>query len=214
MSEFELEEILERIDWNEQGLVPTVVQDHDGEVLTLAYMDSKALEKTINKGYAHYYSRSKERIRMKGEVSGNVQRVQGIRLDCDGDALLLEVDQVGPSCHTGARSCFYRSLEEAEVEAPPEDVDYSLNILKELEEVIKSRMQNPSEDSYTSSLFRQGGNRVRKKMGEEAIEVLLTRDNSHLVRETADLIYHLMVLLRKEGVDLTAVMGELERRRK
>lgn len=214
MSEFELEEILERIDWNEQGLVPTVVQDHDGEVLTLAYMDSKALEKTINKGYAHYYSRSKERIRMKGEVSGNVQRVQGIRLDCDGDALLLEVDQVGPACHTGARSCFYRSLEEAEVEAPPEDVDYSLNILKELEEVIKSRMQNPSEDSYTSSLFRQGGNRVRKKMGEEAIEVLLTRDNSHLVRETADLIYHLMVLLRKEGVDLTAVMGELERRRK
>lgn len=211
MSE-EFNELVEKVDWGEDGLVPTIAQSSEGKVLTLAYMDAEAFRLTLSTGYGHYYSRSKKRIRKKGEVSGNTQEVKEIRIDCDEDALLLVVDQQGPACHTGEESCFYRQLGEPEVEEGR--VDYSLNILKELEELVKNRKKSRPEDSYTADLFRKGSEEIRKKVGEEAVEVVVSPNEEAMVAETADLLYHLLVLLRDRGIELGEVMAELEERRK
>lgn len=211
MSE-ELDRLVESVSWDEEGLVPAIAQSSGGNVLTLAYMDREALQLTLSTGYGHYYSRSKGRIRKKGEVSGNVQRVEEVRIDCDGDTLLLVADQKGPACHTGEHSCFYRKLGEPEVETG--SIDYSLNVLKELEEVIRGRERNRPEGSYTANLFEQGSGEIEKKVGEEAIEVIISSGRQNLLEESADLLYHLLVLLRDRGVDLKKVMGALEERRK
>ncbi len=183
-----------------------------GEVLTLAYVDREALKRTLETGYAHYYSRSKKRVRMKGgEVSGNTQRVREVRVDCDSDALLFIVEQKGVACHTGNYSCFYRKLGEPERVLP---MDYSLEVLRELEELIRDRKGNPKEGSYTSKLFREGRERIYKKFGgEEAVEVLVAETREGLIYETADALYHLLVLLAYNDVSLGEVMAELRRRR-
>lgn len=206
----ETEKLIDRVSWDDRGLAPVVVQERDGQVLTLAYMDDEALELTLETGYAHYFSRSKGRIRKKGEVSGNVQEVVKVKIDCDKDALLLTVDQTGPACHTGEKSCFYRELGEPEVEGG--GIDYSLNFLKKLEAVIRDRRENPREDSYTSSLFASGRDEIEKKVGEEAIEVIVSPNRDNFLAESADLVYHLMVLWEKEGVSLDEVVQELGRR--
>ncbi|WP_297065598.1 bifunctional phosphoribosyl-AMP cyclohydrolase/phosphoribosyl-ATP diphosphatase HisIE [Thermococcus sp.] len=207
-----LEELIEKVDWEKNGgIVPVVVQDTKGEVLTLAYMDREALRRTLETGYAHYYSRSQKRVRMKGEVSGNTQKVREIRIDCDNDALLLIVEQKGVACHTGNYSCFYRKLGEPERVLP---MDYSLTILRELEELIRKRKENPVESSYTSRLFKEGRERIYKKFGEEAVEVLVAETREGLIYETADMLYHLLVLLAYNDVSLGEVMAELRRRRK
>ena len=206
------DELIEKVDWEKNGgVVPVVVQDTEGEVLTLAYMDREALRRTLETGYAHYYSRSQRRIRMKGEISGNTQRVKEIKIDCDDDALLLIVEQKGPACHTGNYSCFYRKLGEPERVLP---MDYSLTILRELEELIRERKENPVESSYTSKLFKAGRERIYKKFGEEAVEVLVAETREGLIYETADMLYHLLVLLAYNGVSLGEVMAELRGRRK
>ncbi|MFW5945385.1 MAG: bifunctional phosphoribosyl-AMP cyclohydrolase/phosphoribosyl-ATP diphosphatase HisIE [Candidatus Natronoplasma sp.] len=205
---------IEDLDWNEDGLIPVITQDLDGTVLTLAYMDKGACELSLETGKAHYYSRSKQRIRMKGEVSGNVQTVEKIDVDCDRDALLMKVDQKGQACHKGHYSCFYRSLIDPKGdEENAERVDYSLNILKELEEVIKDRKENPVDASYTSRLFSNGEEEIDKKLGEEAIEVLVAKDKQRVISESADLLYHLLVKLTYEDIELGEVMNELRRRR-
>jgi len=207
-----VEELIEKVNWEKNGgVVPVVVQDTEGEVLTLAYMDREALRRTLETGYAHYYSRSQKRVRMKGEVSGNTQRVKEIRIDCDSDALLLVVEQKGAACHTGNYSCFYRKLGEPERVLP---MDYSLTILRELEELIRKRREEPVEGSYTSRLFREGRERIYKKFGEEAVEVLVAETREGLIYETADMLYHLLVLLAYNGVSLGEVMAELRRRRR
>ena len=206
-----VEELIEKVNWEKNGgVVPVVVQDTGGEVLTLAYMDREALRRTLETGYAHYYSRSQGRVRMKGEVSGNVQRVKEIKVDCDSDALLLVVEQKGAACHTGNYSCFYRKLGEPERVLP---MDYSLTVLRELEELIRKRREEPAEGSYTSRLFREGRERIYKKFGEEAVEVLVAETREGLIYETADMLYHLLVLLAYNGVSLGEVMAELRRRR-
>ncbi|WP_297504508.1 bifunctional phosphoribosyl-AMP cyclohydrolase/phosphoribosyl-ATP diphosphatase HisIE [Thermococcus sp.] len=206
-----VEELIEKVNWEKNGgVVPVVVQDTGGEVLTLAYMDREALRRTLETGYAHYYSRSQGRVRMKGEVSGNVQRVKEIKVDCDSDALLLVVEQKGAACHTGNYSCFYRKLGEPERVLP---MDYSLTVLRELEELIRKRREEPVEGSYTSRLFREGRERIYKKFGEEAVEVLVAETREGLIYETADMLYHLLVLLAYNGVSLGEVMAELRRRR-
>jgi len=207
-----IDELIEKVDWEKNGgIVPVVVQDTRGEVLTLAYMDREALRRTLETGYAHYYSRSQGRVRMKGEVSGNTQRVKEIRIDCDNDALLLIVEQKGVACHTGNYSCFYRKLGEPKRVLP---MDYSLTILRELEELIRKRKKKPVEGSYTSELFRAGKERIYKKFGEEAVEVLVAETREGLIYETADMLYHLLVLLAYNDVSLSEVMAELRRRRK
>lgn len=207
-----IEELVENVDWEKNGgVVPVVVQDTEGEVLTLAYMDREALRRTLETGYAHYYSRSQGRVRMKGEISGNLQVVREIRVDCDSDALLMKVEPKGPACHTGNYSCFYRKLGEPERVLP---MDYSLTILRELEELIRKRKESPVEGSYTSRLFREGKERIYKKFGEEAVEVLVAENREALIYETADMLYHLLVLLAYNDVSLGEVMAELRRRRK
>ena len=187
-----------------------MVQDTEGNVLTLAYTDAEALRRTLETGYAHYYSRSQGRVRMKGEVSGNVQVVREVRIDCDNDAILLVVEPRGPACHTGNYSCFYRKLGEPERVLP---MDYSLTILRELEELIRKRREEPVEGSYTSKLFAEGRERVYKKFGEEAVEVLVAESREGIVYETADMLYHLLVLLAYNNIPLGEVMAELRRRR-
>ncbi|WP_456422625.1 bifunctional phosphoribosyl-AMP cyclohydrolase/phosphoribosyl-ATP diphosphatase HisIE [Thermococcus sp.] len=207
-----VEELIEKVNWEKNnGIVPVVVQDTKGEVLTLAYVDREALRKTLETGYAHYYSRSKGRVRMKGEISGNLQRVREVKIDCDNDALLFIVEQKGVACHTGNYSCFYRKLGEPERVLP---MDYSLEILRELEELIRKRKEKPVEGSYTSELFRSGRERIYKKFGEEAVEVLVAETREGLIYETADMLYHLLVLLAYNDVTLGEVMAELRRRRK
>ncbi|MFA4641072.1 bifunctional phosphoribosyl-AMP cyclohydrolase/phosphoribosyl-ATP diphosphatase HisIE [Pyrococcus kukulkanii] len=207
-----MEELIEQVNWEKNnGVVPVIVQDTKGEVLTLAYMDREALRRTLETGYAHYYSRSQGRIRMKGEVSGNLQIVKEIRIDCDNDALLLIVESKGPACHTGNYSCFYRKLGEPERILP---MDYSLTILRELEELIRKRKENPIEGSYTSYLFREGKEKIYKKFGEEAVEVLVAEGRDRIIYEVADLLYHLLVLLAYNDISLGEVMAELRRRRK
>ncbi|ASI98598.1 bifunctional phosphoribosyl-AMP cyclohydrolase/phosphoribosyl-ATP diphosphatase HisIE [Thermococcus celer] len=206
-----MDDLIEKVDWEKNnGIVPVVVQDTNGEVLTLAYVDREALKRTLETGYAHYYSRSKKRVRMKGEVSGNTQRVREVRVDCDSDALLFIVEQKGVACHTGNYSCFYRKLGEPERVLP---MDYSLEVLRELEELIRDRKGNPKEGSYTSKLFREGRERIYKKFGEEAVEVLVAETREGLIYETADALYHLLVLLAYNDVSLGEVMAELRRRR-
>lgn len=208
----DIEEKIEQIDWSDQGLVPVVVQDEDGVVLTLAYMDKNALELTIESGKTHYYSRSKERIRMKGETSGYTQTVKEVSVDCDDDALLIKVDQKGSACHKGEYSCFYREL--GEIDETEDSIDYSLNILKKLESLIQDRLENPKQDSYTSELFRDGEEEIKKKFGEESVEVLVADEKEDVIYEGADMLYHFLVLLAKNEIELKEVMAELERRRK
>ena len=212
-----------QIKFDERGLVPVVVQDTDGRVLMLAYMNEEALRLTVQTGYAHYFSRSRNRIWKKGETSGHVQKVKDVILDCDGDAILIRVEQVGVACHTGEYSCFHRPLNFSKDEVltfpspkPPADV-YSTTpaILEELYSLIEKRKAEMPEDSYTTSLFKKGASKIAKKVGEEATEVVvayLSQSEEDVVYETADLIYHLWVLLAHRNIKPSAIYAELFRR--
>jgi phosphoribosyl-ATP pyrophosphohydrolase/phosphoribosyl-AMP cyclohydrolase len=209
--------------YNEQGLLPAILQDADsGEVLMLAWMNGQALELTRQTRQAHFWSRSRGRLWRKGETSGNVQEVQELRIDCDQDALLLQVKPAGPACHTGERSCFFRTLdldslqpvegqEPGPVEEPPA---FSLDSLYSL---ICQRKENPPAGSYTARLFQQGEDEIIKKVGEEAVEVVLAakgQGKQRLTEEVADLAYHVLVLLAQQGLTPEDILAELERRHK
>jgi len=209
-----IERMIEKVDWEKAGgLVPVVVTDTEKTVLTVAYMDPEALKLTLETGFAHYYSRSKGRIRKKGEVSGNTQQLVEIKLDCDQDALLMTVRQKGAACHTGHYSCFFETIE-GKRDGKQEEIDYSLNVLKELESLIKERKTRLPEGSYTTSLFKEGKEKIYKKFGEEAVEVLVAQSRESLVYELGDLFYHLFVLLAYNEVELDEIMKELAKRRK
>lgn len=196
--------------YDEKGLIPAVVQDKGtGRVLMVAYMNRQALEKTLETGMTWFYSRSRKRLWNKGETSGNTQKVLSIDYDCDGDTLLVQVDPAGPACHTGNISCFYRRLYE------DPDAKAEGDILKRLETVIKSRKTGGDENSYTRYLFDKGIDKILKKVGEEAAEVIIAAKNEgtdELVYESADLLYHLMVLLEEKGTSLELVKKELSKR--
>ncbi len=204
---------LEAVRWGPDGLVPVVTSEVGGEVLTLAYLDREALQKSMETGYAHYFSRSKNRIRMKGETSGNVQRIIRIMTDCDDDAILFVVEQEGDACHKGRKTCFHKELG-GELEERESGIDYSLQILKELEALIRERKKEPVEGSYTCKLFESGREKIYKKAGEELIEVLIARKREDIIYESADLLYHLLVLLAYNDIELAEVMEQLNHRRK
>lgn len=189
---------LERIRWSSDGLVPVIAQSVEGCVLMLAYADRSALERTVRTGRMHYWSRSRQRLWQKGETSGHTQQVVSLHLDCDGDAILARVVERGPACHTGARSCF------GEVDS---------GILQELRELFAERSRAPHPDSYVGRLLSDERH-LRRKLGEEAVETALTESSEELVREAADLVFHLGVLLFAEGVAWADVWAELERRRR
>ncbi len=208
--------MLEKICFDQKGLVPAVVQDvSTGTVLMLAYMNRESLAKTIETGTTWFYSRSRQELWNKGATSGHMQQVREMYYDCDGDTLLVKVEQVGAACHEGTFSCFSRKFGDAEstqTDRPvtPEDV------LPELYEVIEDRRQNPVEGSYTHSLFEKGQDKILKKVGEEAAETIIASKNNsqgEVIYEMADLWYHCLVLLAWHGVGLEELLSELGKRR-
>ena len=203
---------IEQVKFDERGLAPVVAQDAaSGEVLMLAWANAEALRLTAETGRAHYWSRSRGELWKKGETSGNAQEIVDVRLDCDGDAVLYRVRQSGPACHTGERSCFFRSIDgDALAEAPD-----ARHVLTRIEEIIAARDAERPEGSYTTYLFAQGVDKILKKVGEEATETIIAAKNEgtdELRSESADLVYHLMVLLRARGLPLDELWAELDRR--
>lgn len=189
------------------GLVPAVVQDHEtGKVLMLGYMNEEALAKTEAEQVVTFFSRSKQRLWTKGETSGHFLEVKAILVDCDQDTILIKAHPIGPTCHTGADTCFF---EKNEGKAP------FLNYLQK--QIIRERKNNPSESSYTSKLFQRGVNKIAQKVGEEAVELVIeAKDtNDHLFKnEAADLLFHYLILLEQRGMDLDDIVEVLKERHK
>ena len=200
-----MNDILEKAKFSPDGLIPAVVQDaRTREVLTVAYMNKEALQLTLERRETYLWSRSRQQLWHKGETSGNSQKVTKVSLDCDNDAVLVEVEPLGPACHTGAYSCFGV---EPELEG----------VLQELYAVVEERKEKRPEGSYTTYLFNSGLDKILKKVGEEATETIVAAKNedpARLVSETSDLVYHLLVMLVERGVSLDEVLKELKGRRK
>ncbi|MCS7172873.1 MAG: bifunctional phosphoribosyl-AMP cyclohydrolase/phosphoribosyl-ATP diphosphatase HisIE [Armatimonadetes bacterium] len=196
--------------YDDQGLVPVVVQDgRTGEVLMLAYANAEAVERTRLSGFAHFWSRTRNALWMKGETSGNRLRVRRILVDCDADALLYVVEPEGPTCHRGERTCFHRDLEGERAGSPA-------GILSDLAALIAHRAAHPVEGSYTSDLLRDHPARLREKIYEEAAEVARAareEGRERLAEEAADLLYHLLVLLQRSGTAWEEVLDRLIQRR-
>lgn len=204
---------LTNIKFNEAGLVPAIVQDYETrQVLMMAWMNEEALKLTLDTKKATFYSRSRQRLWIKGESSGNTQSVVTVGYDCDGDTLLVQVIPAGPACHTGNTSCFYRNLVTNEI------LDSgNVEILRNLTNLIADRKVNPVEGSYTNYLFEKGVDKICKKIGEESAETIIAAKNNdphELTCEASDLIYHLLVLLNNQNVDLKDIFKELTKRHK
>lgn len=214
-----LEGDLRSVKFDDKGLVPAVVQNEDGEVLMLAYMNEASLQKTLETGYAWYFSRSRQKLWQKGETSGHVQKVRSIFYDCDGDTLLVRVSQTGVACHTGSYSCFTDRLlaaENCEQSAPDEaGIEPSADILRDLYAVIANRRRHPVEGSYTNYLFDKGHDKILKKVGEEAVETVIASKGGSLndiIYEMGDLWYHCLVLMCYHDISVEDILEELSRR--
>lgn len=210
-------ELIAAVRWNADGLVPAVVRDHaDGRVLMLAWMNAESLGLTLETGFTHFWSRSRQKLWKKGETSGHVQEVRDIRLDCDGDTLLITVAQTGPACHTGSATCFFRRADADGALTEAEEAPAIAGVLVQVYEVIRQRREEGDpESSYVAGLFRKGEDAILKKVAEEAGEVLLAAkdgDPDKVVHEAADLIFHLWVALAAKGVEPDRVAAELDRR--
>ncbi|MDN5322068.1 MAG: phosphoribosyl-AMP cyclohydrolase / phosphoribosyl-ATP pyrophosphohydrolase [Clostridia bacterium] len=190
------------IKWNSDNLIPAILQDYlTGKVLMMAYMNKEALEKTIATKEAWFWSRSRKTLWHKGGTSGNVQKVISIALDCDYDTLLVQVDPRGPACHLGTESCFGEG---------------SNLLLENLIKIIEQRYQERPEKSYTTYLFNEGIDKILKKVGEEAAEVIIAAKNNtkkELAQESADLLYHLFVLFKEKDIDYRQILEVLKERR-
>lgn len=212
-------QIQEQIKWDADGLVPAVVQDAQSkEVLMLAYMNQESLQLSIESGTTWFWSRSRSELWNKGATSGHTQQIVSMAYDCDGDTLLVRVNQQGPACHTGSYSCFYNdiALENGEgAKAGAEPTADRFGILGRLEGVIAQRYAERPSGAYTTYLFDKGVDKILKKVGEESAEVIIAaknKDNDELRSEAGDLLFHLMVLLRERGLPLDEIMSELENR--
>jgi phosphoribosyl-ATP pyrophosphohydrolase/phosphoribosyl-AMP cyclohydrolase len=205
------------IRFDDRGLVPAVVQDAaTGQVLMVAWMNEEALQRTRDTGQVHFWSRSRQELWHKGATSGNFMVVRDLLVDCDGDTLLLQVDPAGPACHTGNGSCFFRRS--GSFEGPPVRPDAGGGpVLHSLFATILDRQASRKPGSYTALLLDSGEDEILKKVGEEAMEVILAakgQGDERLTAEVADLLYHLLVLLAARGLDLRDVEAELVRRRR
>ncbi|TYS60302.1 bifunctional phosphoribosyl-AMP cyclohydrolase/phosphoribosyl-ATP diphosphatase HisIE [Sutcliffiella horikoshii] len=204
---------LEAVKFDEKGLIPAIVQDASTkEVLTLAYMNGESLVKTVETRETWFWSRSRGELWHKGATSGNTQRVVEMRYDCDQDAVLVLVEPNGPACHKGEETCFHEVVLNGEAGASAKG---TTAILSRLESVIASRAVDKPAGSYTTYLFEEGVDKILKKVGEEAAEVIIAaknRDRGELTWEVADLLFHVMVLLREQDVSLDEVLTVLEER--
>ena len=196
---------------NSDGLVPVIVQDYKSlEVLMLAYMDEEAFQATLSTGKMTYYSRSRRELWLKGKTSGHYQYVKSLKIDCDNDTILATVKQVGAACHTGNRSCFFTALAEKEYkETNP------LKVFEEVYHIILDRKEHPKEGSYTNYLFDKGIDKILKKLGEEATEIIIAAKNpdpEEIKYEISDFLYHMMVLMADKGVTWEEITEELANR--
>jgi len=215
--------LIEQLTFNEQGLIPAIIQDEKtGKVLMMAFMNTEALEKTMETGQTWFYSRKRKTLWNKGETSGHYQLVKDIYLDCDQDTLLIMVEQKEVACHTGMPSCFHRKIQNGQITPPdPDFPSFSLSsFAQELFDIIRQRAENPSSQSYTAQLLQAGREKILRKLSEEATEVLLAvleetdQKKEHLQWEVADLLYHLLVLIQHQNLNWYDIMNELKRRRK
>ncbi|QCI22567.1 bifunctional phosphoribosyl-AMP cyclohydrolase/phosphoribosyl-ATP diphosphatase HisIE [Buchnera aphidicola] len=195
-----------KLNWEKtNGMIPTIIQDYSSnKILMHGYMNKKALLKTQRDGLVTFYSRTKNCLWTKGETSGNYLKVIEISTDCDHDTLLILVKPQGKTCHLGNTSCFVLKK-------------YNLNFLLKLEEIIEDKKNKFSSNSYTSSLYKSGTSRIAQKVGEEAIETIIAamkKDSKELINESSDLIYHLIILLHDQGLNLSLVFDNLKKRRK
>ncbi len=212
--------------FDDKGLIPTIAVDfYNNQILMLAYANMEAIEKTLETGYAHYWSRSRKKLWKKGETSGNLQKVKQILFDCDEDAVIYKVEQIGAACHTNHRSCFYREFYRGnirEIEPTVGDfkgIIYKLkdkdDILNQLYKLLQKRKKELPENSYTAKLFKGGVDKIAKKIGEEASEVIIALKNDsqgEVIYEAADLIFHLLVGLADKDIPPEAILNELKRR--
>ncbi|MEC9490903.1 MAG: bifunctional phosphoribosyl-AMP cyclohydrolase/phosphoribosyl-ATP diphosphatase HisIE [Halanaerobiales bacterium] len=224
----ELDEI--NFKYNEQELMPAVVQDFQSrEVLMVAYVNQESLNLSLEKGETVFYSRSRQELWHKGETSGNTQEIKEIYYDCDQDTILFMVDPAGPACHTGENSCFYRKIAEdtdlkaekmmkMEQQAQKIEAEFETEkVVDFLYDLILSRKEEMPEGSYTTYLFEEGIDKILKKVGEESAEVIIASKNEpeeELVYETADLVYHMLVLLVERGINPEQIRKELKKRHK
>jgi len=210
---------IKNLKYDNNGLIPVIVQDwKNGEVLMLAYMNENALKKTIETGFTHFWSRSRGKLWKKGETSGNEQIVKEISYDCDNDTLLVKVEQKGVACHTGNRSCFYSKLTQVVIPSEARNLEvetFSGNVIDKIYEVILDRKRNLRESSYVSSLFKSGRDKILKKIGEEASEVVIGSKNDkkeEIIYEIADLWFHSLVLLGYHDITPEEIYKELQKR--
>ena len=200
---------IDQLKFDEKGLIPAVVVDADSkQVLTLAYMNRESLEISLEKGLTCFFSRSRQKLWLKGETSGNYQHIVSVTADCDLDALTVLVRKDGPACHTGAESCFFNEVYESPDQEPP----FSLDSLMAL---LQGRKEQLPEGSYTTYLFQKGLDKILKKVGEESTEVIIAgkaRDKKETIYEIADLAYHVMVLMVEAGISLEDIRRELASR--
>lgn len=196
--------------YNKDGLIPAIIQDIDtNEVLMLGYMNKESINITLEEKKVTFFSRSRNQLWTKGETSGNFLNLKSLSYDCDKDSILIKAKPEGPTCHTGKISCFYNNIFNE-----TKNNSYK-NILNKLEILIKERKRNTPENSYTTSLFKKGIDKIAQKVGEESTEVVIAsknNDSSELIYETADLIYHLIVLLTEKNISLDDIYFELYNR--
>lgn len=202
---------IDKLKYDDQGLIPAIIQDDaNGEVLMMAYMNKESLKKTLSTSQTWFWSRSRQEYWHKGATSGHIQDVQAVYYDCDGDALLIKVQQKGVACHEGVRSCFHNPLKQKEAITP------SAEVLNEVFNVILSRREVKPEGSYVTYLFEKGIDKILKKVGEEAGEVIIAaknRSQSEVTYEVADLWFHTLVVLAEQGLHPSDIFAELAKRR-
>jgi len=213
LSEKEIEDFIFKVNFKKMnGLVPVVVQDAaTDKVLMQAFMNEEALKLTLKTGKMHYWSRTKKRIWLKGEESGHYSILENVILDCDNDAILFKVHQIGACCHTGEESCFHNSF----IALEKEELDG--RFLEKIYEVILERIEKPKENSYVASLYAKGEDAILQKLGEEAFELVLAskkNEEKEVVFEASDLIFHILVLLASKKISLKKIFEELKRRHK
>lgn len=202
---------IDNLKYDGKGLIPAIIQDYSSkEVLMLGYMNEESLNLTIETKKTWFFSRSRQKLWNKGETSGNFHLVKGIKYDCDKDTLLVEVKPMGPTCHTGENSCFYSSIYEEETK----DKEV-LKVFDLLYERILKRKEEPMDGSYTNYLFEKGIDKILKKVGEEASEVIIAAkndDKAEIIYEASDLMYHLLVLLAEKNISFDEIRDELYKR--
>ncbi|MBQ2764340.1 MAG: bifunctional phosphoribosyl-AMP cyclohydrolase/phosphoribosyl-ATP diphosphatase HisIE [Firmicutes bacterium] len=212
-----MNEFLKEIKFDEKGLVPAIAYDViSGEVVMMAYMNEESIRMTLESGYCTYFSRSRQTLWKKGETSGHLQKLRSMKLDCDGDTILLEIEQEGAACHTGNKSCFYREYKDGEWVPAKENTAIARAMALEYG-VVKNRAENPVEGSYTNYLLTKGVDKICKKVGEEATECVIAAKNrayDELQWEAADLIYHMTVLLYEQGMSWDDVGEKMLSRQK